>query len=192
MLDGLRRDSPNQGVRLKVFVPDDNRAGSDDAPVWDFRPMGEQDSLANPASIADFDVLDETIPGSSFMGANFMPAGCQRHLGSDVAAIADFDDAVPRGFEMRPDPAILAGLEGRGQKDGSHDFRTLADVVADGIQKLAFLLKAIGPGEFAVDEAIAPFPPEMEGDAMAEGDEVWHKWMVKGIMHRQSPFFKRA
>ena len=66
------------------------------------------------------------------------------------------NDTVSRGFEIRANPAVFAGFEGCRQKNWTNDFCPFANLVPDGVQKLAF-------------------PFEMEKGATAEGNGAGHK-----------------
>ena len=72
------------------------------------------------------------------MGSNLVPARGNADLRGDVTAIAYFHDAVSRGFEIRPDPAVSAGFESCRQENWANDFRPFANLMPDGVQKLAF------------------------------------------------------
>ena len=72
------------------------------------------------------------------MGSNLVPARGNAYFRGDVTAIAHFHDPVSRGFEIRPDPAVFAGFESCRQENWADDFRPFANLMPDGVQKLAF------------------------------------------------------
>ena len=66
------------------------------------------------------------------------------------------NDAVCRGFEIRSDPTVFPCVESCRQENRANDFRHFANLVSDGVRKLAF-------------------PFEMEKGATAECNGGGHK-----------------
>ena len=48
------------------------------------------------------------------------------------------NDAVCRGFEIRSDPTVFPCVESCRQENWTNDFRPFANLMPDGVQKLAF------------------------------------------------------